>query len=94
MKTKHKVTINFVVRIKNCKKDFGLGKGVIGTQETVFTDEQGRGFDNFMFFQQVLATKQNIVDNLIEVEGVVVKAPKGKLQKINGTIAKLIGSTV
>ena len=65
---KPKKTIRYIVKIKNCKKDFGMGKGVIGTQECDFTDENGRGWDSVMFLESIENTKQKIIDNLIKVE--------------------------
>ena len=45
-----------------------MGKGVIGTQECDFTDENGRGWDSVMFLESIENTKQKIIDNLIKVE--------------------------
>jgi hypothetical protein len=49
MKCKTKKTYRAYVVIKNCKKDFGIGIGVIGQSIMSFKDETGRGFNNPMF---------------------------------------------
>lgn len=49
MSRKAKKTYRAYVVVKNCKKDFGIGVGVLGKAIMSFKDEHGRGFDTPMF---------------------------------------------
>jgi hypothetical protein len=53
MSRKAKKTYRAYVVIKNCKKDFGIGVGVLGQAIMSFKDERGQGFDNPMFHMAV-----------------------------------------
>jgi len=72
MKAK-KRTFKLTVRIKNCKQDFGMGKGVIGTQECVLTDELNQGFKGATFLMSLENAKQVAISNFIDVDINVVK---------------------
>ena len=64
---KRKLKVDFVVSIRGCKKDFGYGPGVIGTQQVVFTDSFWHGFKSPRFLMSVHNCKEKIVDDLIQV---------------------------
>ena len=53
--------------ILNGKKtpDFGMGKGVIATQEIAFTDERGRGFNGPMFAMAKLEHQERLASELV-----------------------------
>ena len=63
-------TFNMVVKVRNCKEDFGMGNGVIGTQEFVFTDSMQQGFNTATFALALEDAKTKSMANFIEVEAV------------------------
>ncbi len=51
------------VKIKDCKKDFGLGEGVIYADEVVLKERSEN-----MLMASLLQSNDDLVDNLIVVE--------------------------
>lgn len=62
--------------IKDCKKDFGQGVGVIGAQECEYSDPHNRGFKSPMFMATVLDDDDDFINKFVEVRKTVVRQKK------------------
>ena len=60
-------TFNRSIVIKGCKKDFGLGVGVIVTDQITFKDKSGRGFDHAMFVMDLIRENDEFLNRNVEV---------------------------
>ena len=75
-KKPRQMTVNIIVKVKNCKQDFGLGPGVLSKQSRVFRDTNNRGFDSPMFLGAINDARREAVDDVIEVQGLVLRPPR------------------
>lgn len=53
--------------------DFGLGRGVMSSQEITFTDDRGWGFKTPMFALAMLDHERRLVDMAVEVRWTPIK---------------------
>ena len=76
MAKKLKKTFVLAVKLKSSKTgklavdapDFGMGKGVICTQEIAFTDERGQGFNTPMFAVARMGHEERLAAELLLFE--------------------------
>ncbi len=63
-----------VIKSKSDKvPDFGLGKGVLMSQEIVFTDENKRGFKSPLFAMAMVEHEDRLMKETVEVRWKEVK---------------------
>lgn len=62
-----KKTWRAYVVIKGCKKDFGIGVGVVGRATITLTDERGRGFDGPMCQMALVEHADNLLKQFCTV---------------------------
>ena len=74
MKTK---TFKRSLILKGCKKDFGLGTGVLVQDQIKFSDERRWGWKHPSFLMSILDNNQEFINQHIEVKMVEIK-PKRK----------------
>lgn len=70
-KKQKQMTVKFVVRVKKCKQDFGLGPGVLYTFKKVYRDRHNRGFDSMMFHMAIEEAKREAVEEVVDVQALV-----------------------
>jgi len=61
--------------------DFGLGKGVLGTEEIRFTDGDGAGFDSTTFYFAKEAQAKRMREDLVNITWVEKKRTTKKGRK-------------
>lgn len=68
-KTKKTFIAKVVIKSRSRKvPDFGLGKGVLGSQEITFTDQNGRGFDSPLFALARIEHEDRLRREVVEVQ--------------------------
>jgi len=75
-KKRRQMTVNLVVKVKGCDKDFGLGPGVLLKQKRVCRDNRGWGFAHPMFQVALNDAKEAAIREVIQVEALVLRPPK------------------
>lgn len=75
MKKPRQMTVNFVVRVKGCKQDFGLGPGVLSKSKRVFYDRRRRGFDSPMFIVAMDEVRTEMINDVVQFQALVSRPP-------------------
>lgn len=78
MKHKKKTFTLTAVLLGKKAPDFGMGKGVIATQEIEFTDERDRGFNNPMFALARMEHEDRLTKELLRFDWKEKRKPKNK----------------
>jgi len=66
--------------VLGCKKDFGLGMGIIAEETVVYRDDKGRGFNTPMFAVRLMQDEDDMMKRYVKVvlEEVKPKTRRGK----------------
>ncbi len=72
------ITFKRSIVIKDCKKDFGFGPGVLVMDVIKYKDERKQGFNHPMFHLSVLEENERFLNQHLKVTMVEVKSKRRK----------------
>ena len=75
-----KITFKRRLVVIGCKKDFGLGEGVIAEDEATYSDLNNRGFDSLLFAASLIRDEEDFILRHVKVVLEEVK-PKARGKK-------------
>jgi len=64
---KKKLTLIRQLVLRDYKKDFGIGPGILYTDEVTYTDKHGRGFGSPMFQVSVMRDAEKLIKEHVTV---------------------------